>query len=265
MHIVRANGIDICYDTRGEGPFLILSHSLACDRTMWDAQMGELVKAFRVVRYDTRGHGRSSAPAGPYSLDLLAEDLRALLGQLGIEKTHFAGLSMGGMIGQVFAIKYPHVFQTLVLCDTTSMYPPETAGIWEERIQTAREKGTSALVESTLARWFTEPFRKRRPDVMSQFGDLIAGTPVEGYIGCSQALVQINVTEHLRKLKLPGLVMVGEHDRGTPVGMARVIHQNLPNSELAIIRDAGHISNVEQPEEFTKLLLQFLLKHQHLK
>jgi 3-oxoadipate enol-lactonase len=116
----------------------------------------------------------------------------------------------------------------------------------------------TALVDSTLARWFTAPFRNSRPDVMQRFAALIAGTPVEGYVGCSDALVRIDVTARLATLRLPALVIVGEHDPGTPPAMAQAIHQHLPGSELALIRGAAHISNVEQPEEFNRLVLDFL-------
>ena len=251
----------VSYDVHGEGPWLVLSHSLACDRTMWDEQMAALTKSYRVLRYDTRGHGTSGAPPGPYTLELLADDLKALLDELAITRTHFAGLSMGGMIGQTFALKYPGILQTLVLCDTTSAYPPATAALWDERIRTAREHGMPALVNSTLARWFTESFRERRPEVMKRFRALICATPVEGYVGCSQALVRINVTAQLKTLDMPALVIVGEHDPGTPVAMARAIHENLAASELAILPDAAHISNVEQPEKFTQALLKFLRRH----
>lgn len=260
-HYVRANGIDIRYDVQGEGPWLVLSHSLACDRTMWDEQTAAFGRAFRVLRYDTRGHGGSTATAAPYSLELLGDDLKALLSALGVEQPHFAGLSMGGMIGQVCALRYPGVFRTLTLCDTTSSYPPGTQKIWSERIRIAREEGMAALVDPTLARWFSEAFRRERPETVRRFAALISSTPVEGYAGCSEALVRIDITARLGELRMPALVIVGEHDQGTPVSMARDIQAALPNSELAVIREAAHISNVERPVEFTALLDGFLQKH----
>lgn len=258
MAKIRANGIEVHYEVRGEGPWLVLSHSLACDLTMWDEQVGALSRNFRVLRYDTRGHGRSDASPAPYTLELLADDLKALLDGLQIRRAHFAGLSMGGMIGQTFALRHPEVLQTLILCDTTSAYPPSVVPVWAERTRAARRQGMAALVDSTLARWFTAPFRKSRPDVMQRFAALISGTPVEGYVGCSDALVRIDVTARLATLRLPALVIVGEHDPGTPPAMAQAIHQHLPGSELALIRGAAHISNVEQPEEFNRLVLDFL-------
>jgi 3-oxoadipate enol-lactonase len=261
LHAVRANGIDIHFEIRGQGPWVVLSHSLACDRSMWDEQMEALSARYRVLRYDTRGHGRSTATSAPYTLEVLAEDLAQLLGALGIERPHFVGLSMGGMIGQTLAVRAPGAFRTLTLCDTTSAYPASVAAVWDERIRTAREKGMPALVESTLSRWFTEEFRRARPDVVRRFASLISATPVEGYIGCSQALVKIDVTERLRTLAMPALAIVGERDPGTPVAMARTIAENLPGARLAVIPRAAHISNVEQPDAFNRLLLEFLDAH----
>ncbi len=258
MLTVRANGIEMRYAIDGQGPDVVLSHSLACDGSMWEEQVTPLARSCRVIRYDTRGHGGSAATKAPYTLDLLADDLKAFLDVMGIRRPHFAGLSMGGMIGQTCALRYPGIFRTLVLCDTTSSYPPEAVPVWDERIRIARAQGMGALVESTLSRWFTEPFRHARPDAVKRFAALISGTPVEGYAGCSQALVRIDVTARLKTLELPALVIVGEQDPGTPVAMARAIHENLPNSELAVIASAAHISNVEQPDAFTKVLLRFL-------
>jgi 3-oxoadipate enol-lactonase len=228
---------------------------------MWDEQMRLLESNYRVLRYDTRGHGRSSAPEGQYTLELLADDLKALLRTLRIERPHFVGLSMGGMIGQTLATRDPDVFRTITLCDTTSSYPPGTAAVWDERIRIARSSAMPALVDSTLARWFTESFRRSQPAVMRRFSALISRTPVEGYVGCSRALVQINVTAALKRLAMPGLVIVGEHDPGTPVAMARVIHEYLAGSRLEVIRDAAHISNVEQAEAFNRLLMDFLVSN----
>src|SRR5712692_7165620 len=138
---LNANGIDINYAIEGEGPVVTMSHSLGCHLGMWDEQVEALKGRYRVLRFDTRGHGQTSAPAGAYSLDQMAEDLRGLLGGLGVSETHFVGLSMGGMIGQTFALEYPAMVQSLVLCDTTSRYPAAAAPIWQDRIRTVEGKG----------------------------------------------------------------------------------------------------------------------------
>jgi 3-oxoadipate enol-lactonase len=255
---VKANGIDIHYDIEGEGPWLTMSHSLACNLSMWDPQMPVLTGKFKVLRFDTRGHGQSGAPEGDYTLEQLADDVKGLLDALGIRQTHWAGLSMGGMIGQAFALKYPGVLQSMVLADTTSRRPPEAAKMWGDRIQTARTKGMDALVESTLARWFTEPYRNARKDVMRRIGDDIRKTPVAGFAGCCHAISKVDYLDRLKEIRIPALVMVGEHDHGTPPEAARVIHQNLAGSEFRMIPSAAHLSNVEQADIFNEAMLGFL-------
>jgi 3-oxoadipate enol-lactonase len=257
---IKANGIEINYEIEGDGPVVTFSHSLACTLSMWDEQVRALKNRYRVLRYDTRGHGQTSAPAGAYTLEQLAEDLKGLLDGLGITATHFVGLSMGGMIGQVFALKHPAMVQSLTLCDTTSRYPAAAAPVWEERIKTVRAKGMEPMVAPTLERWFTASFRARRKDLMERVGAMIRSTPAPGYIGCCHALPKINVTERLKDVRCPALVIVGEEDPGTPVDMARDIHAALPGAELAILSRASHLSNLEQPAEFNRALGGFLDK-----
>ena len=256
----RINGIEANYELHGrEGaPWLVLSHSLACSVRMWDPQIAALKDRFRILAYDTRGHGGSEAPKGAYTLELLADDLKALLDQLGAKNPHFCGLSMGGMIGQTFALKYPGVFRTLMLADTTSRYPAQAWPLWQERIKIAEEKGMAPLVEPTLQRWFTEPFRKSNPAPVAAIGKLIASTPVAGYVGCCHAIPKINLTARLKEIKCPVLVICGEQDPGTPPAMAREIHDNAPGSKLVMIPQAAHLSNLEQPAAFTKAMRDFL-------
>jgi 3-oxoadipate enol-lactonase len=255
---IRANGIDVNYEIEGSGPWLTMSHSLACDLHMWDPQMPVLTKKFKVLRFDTRGHGQSSAPAGEYTLEQLADDAKGLLDGLGIRETHWAGLSMGGMIGQGVALKYPGVIKSLILADTTSRRPPDAAKMWGDRIATAQSKGMDALVEGTLARWFTEPYRNTHQDVMKRVGDGIRATPVAGFAGCCAAISKVDYLDRLKEIKVPALVMVGDQDHGTPPEMARAIHQNLAGSELKIIPSAAHLSNIEQTETFNKEMTAFL-------
>jgi 3-oxoadipate enol-lactonase len=257
---LNAHGIEINYEIEGQGPVVTFSHSLACSLAMWDEQVAALRGRYRVLRYDTRGHGQSSAPAGAYTLEQLADDLQALLDGLGVAETHFVGLSMGGMIGQVYALKHPEKVKSLVLCDTTSRYPAAAAPIWAERIRATEAQGMEPHVEPTLGRWFTAPFRARRKDMMARVGALIRSTPPQGYIGCCHAIPRIDVTDRLGAVTCPALVIVGEEDPGTPVEMAREIHATLPAADLAILRSASHLSNVEQPEEFNRVLIRFLDK-----
>jgi 3-oxoadipate enol-lactonase len=165
---------------------------------------------------------------------------------------------MGGMIGQAFALKYPGVFQSMVLSDTTSRRPPGEAKTWDERIQNAQQKGMDALVASMLGRWFTEPYRNAHPEVMARIGNDIRNTPVAGFVGCCHAISRVDYLDRLKEIKCPALVMVGEDDHGTPPEAARAIHQNLKGSELKIIPSAAHLSNIEQTQVFNEAMIGFL-------
>ena len=254
------NGIQVNYEIHGKlgAPWLVLSHSLACSVRMWDPQIAALKDQYRILAFDTRGHGATAAPKGAYTLDLLADDLYFLLKDLKITAAHYCGLSMGGMIGQTFALKYPGVFSTLTLADTTSRYPAEAAPVWMDRIKTAETKGMDALAQGTLERWFTEPFRKSQPAVVDAIRKLIVSTPVAGYAGCCHALPKINVTARLKEIQCPILVIVGEQDPGTPLAMAQEIHANAPGSKLVVLPSAAHLANLEQPEGFSRALREFL-------
>ena len=257
---IKANGIQIEYDVQGEGPWVVMSHSLACAGAMWDEQAQALKGKYKVLRFDTRGHGGSDAPAEAYTLDMLADDLHGLLGKLGVGSPHFVGLSMGGMIGMTYALKYPRAFKSLVLCDTSSRIPPEAKPVWAERIQIATEQGMEPLVEPTLKRWFTEPFLAKRNSVIERVANMIRKTPARGYVGCCHAIPQIDLTDKLGAITCPVQVIVGDKDVGTPVAMSEAIHQAIPNSELVIIPDASHLSNLEQPGAFNAALLKFLAR-----
>jgi 3-oxoadipate enol-lactonase len=255
---IQTNGIETHYTVDGDGPWLVFSHSLACNVSMWAPQIAAFSERYKVLCYDTRGHGQTSAPAGAYTLEQLADDAKALLDGLGIRSCHWVGLSMGGMIGQVFALEYPGIFRTLTLADTTSRYPAEAAPMWQARIETATRNGMEPIVQPTLERWFTEPFRKRETQIVADIGNAIRSTPVAGFVGCCHAIPRIDVTARLREIGSPALVIVGDQDPGTPPEMAREIHQNLPGSELAIIPSAAHLSNLEQPQAFNRALAGFL-------
>jgi 3-oxoadipate enol-lactonase len=252
-----ANGIEIHYTVQGSGPWLVMSHSLACDSRMWEAEAKALSARFKVLCVDTRGHGGTSAPAGDYTLDLLAADTKALFDVLGVKKPHWIGLSMGGMIAQIVELNYPGTFASMVLADTSSGYGAAAAAAWDERIAAVRAKGIGAIVQGTLERWFTEPFRKSHPEVVDKVGGWIAQTPVNGYCGCGKALPKLNATPRLGEIKVPTLVICGEQDMGTPPAMAQVIHAGIQDSELVLIPQAAHLSNMEQPAQFLGAVEKF--------
>ena len=255
-----ANGISIHYTLEGPAgaPIVVMSHSLATDLSMWDPTVPALKDRFRVLRYETRGHGETEAPKAAYTLDQLADDALGLIKTLGLGRVHWVGLSMGGMIGQTLALKAPDTLLSLSLCDTSSRIPAEAKAAWADRIKTAESQGMEPLVEPTLARWFTEPFRKTRGDVMGRVATMIRNTPPAGYAGCCAAIAQLDLTDRISAIKMPTIAIVGEDDPGTPVAAHKVIHEKIAGSRLEIIPKAAHLANMEQPEAFNKALTGFL-------
>jgi 3-oxoadipate enol-lactonase len=259
---IRVNDIDVNYVLEGPAgaPTITLSHSLATDLSMWDPQAKALASRYRVLRYDTRGHGGTDAPAGAYSLSQLADDARGLLKALGIARTHWVGLSMGGMIGQTLALSTPETLQSLSLCDTSSRIPTEAQPLWDERIAVAEAKGMDPHVEPTVARWFTPKFVEARPDVVNPVRDMIRRTSARGYAGCCHAIRALDLTDRLSVITLPTLIIVGAQDVGTPVAASKAIQERIKGSELVILDPASHLSNLEQPEAFTQALQKFLAR-----
>jgi len=257
---VNVNGINVNYTLDGpvNAPVVTLSHSLATDLSMWEPQMNALTARYRVLRYDTRGHGGTDAPGGAYSLGQLADDARAMLKALGVARTHWVGLSMGGMIGQTLALVSPELFQSLALCDTSSRIPAEAKPLWADRIKTAETQGMEPLVEPTIGRWFTAPFRERHKDVIEPVRAMIRNTRPQGYAGCCQAISALDLTDRLPAIKIPTVVIVGEEDQGTPVAASQAIQSKITGSELHVLKSAAHLSNIEQPEAFNAALTSFL-------
>jgi 3-oxoadipate enol-lactonase len=259
---IEANGIQINYEISGKGdaPVVVLSHSLASGLEMWEPQIPALTGRYRVLRYDTRGHGGSDAPAGAYSLSQLALDVKGLLDALNIDVVHFVGLSMGGMIGQCLALDHGHRLQSLTLCDTAAVIPDEAQPVWQERLDTVREKGMPAVVDATLERWFTPAYLKQNHPEIGLIREQILATPVAGYLGCSEAIRKLNYLGRLSEIKLPTLIMVGEDDPGTPVAAAEAIQARIADSKLTVLPSAAHLSNIQQSEAFNTSLLAFLRK-----
>jgi 3-oxoadipate enol-lactonase len=257
---IEANAVKMNYElSRREGaPVVMLSHSLGSSLFMWDLQLEVLELHYQVLRYDTRGHGGSDAPSGAYTLEMLGEDALGLVDALGIEKVHFVGLSMGGMIGQYLALNHANRLQSLVLCDTAAILPKEAQPIWHERIQLAREKGLHSLLDETLERWFTPSFLAQNPPEVESIRQQFLATPMNGYVGCSEAIRGLNYLERLSEIKIPTLIMVGEKDPGAPVAAAKAMQQRIAGSELVVLPSAAHLSNVEQAGAFNAALMNFL-------
>jgi 3-oxoadipate enol-lactonase len=260
MMRIKTNGIQMNYELSGKqgAPVVVLSHSLSSSLLMWNPQMDALDPYFQVLRYDTRGHGASDAPPGTYTLELLGEDVVKLLDALGIDRVHFVGLSMGGMIGQCLALNYSHRVKSLALCDTAAIVPAEAQPLWQERMDKACKKGMEALLDQTMERWFTPSFLKENSKMLALIREQLLATPVSGYIGCSEAIRKLNYLERLSEIKMPTLIMVGEDDPGTPVSASEAMHERISNSRLVVLPSARHLSNVEQAEAFNAALLNFV-------
>ena len=260
---VIANGIEMNYAITGKegAPVIVLSHSLGSGIVMWDPQIEKFASEFRVLRYDTRGHGQSEAPNGPYDLGVLVDDAVSLIDVLGIDRAHWVGLSMGGMIGQGIALRCPERLSTLALCDTMAVVPIEAQDVWLDRIDTARDSGVGALADTTMERWFTASFLNAQPQAVEPIRQQFLATPDSGYIGCCEAIRRLNYLSQLNNIQVPTLVVVGEQDPATPVSAADAIHAQIANSQRVVIPDAAHLSNIEQCDLFNEIIIQFLRRH----
>ncbi|HYX67200.1 MAG TPA: alpha/beta fold hydrolase [Burkholderiales bacterium] len=252
----KVNGTELYYEIHGKRgtSWLVLSHSLACSTRMWDPQVDAFKGSHCILNYDMRGHGQSAAPAGPYTLEMLADDVLGLMKAVGAERAKFVGLSIGGMIGQTLALKNPGAFEKMVFADTTHTQSPDMIKQWDDRIRIARTQGMKALVPTTMERWFTAPFRDK-PEA-KKIADIVAATPVEGYVGCGQAIMKLNTTARLKDIKLPVLAITGESDAAAPG--TRYIGEHVPGAKFVSIAQASHIANIEQPEKFNQALREFL-------
>jgi len=237
-------------------PALMLSNSLGTNLHMWDDQADAFAKRFRLIRYDRRGHGQSGAPKGPYSFDRFGRDILGVLDVLGIKKTNWCGLSMGGMDGQWLGANAPNRVEKLVLANTNFYYADKAP--WADRIRFVREKGLEALVAPNMERWFTKGFRDRAPEAIARMTKMFVASDREGYIGCVEAIRDMDFRASNPTIKAPTLVIVGAHDPATPPAAGETIAKAIPGAKLATL-DAAHISNVEQPAAFTKAALDFLL------
>jgi 3-oxoadipate enol-lactonase len=240
---------------RDGAPVLMLSNSLGTNLHMWDDQAAELAKHFRLIRYDRRGHGRSGVPQGPYSMERFGRDVLSVLDALGVKKTHWCGLSMGGMVGQWLGANAPDRVEKLVLANTNYYYADK--GPWSDRIKFVREKGLAALVDANMQRWFTEGFRSRASEPIARMKAMFVATDPAGYIACCEAIRDMDFRTTNPRISAPTLVIVGSHDAATPPSAGEAIMQQVKGAKLVSL-DAAHISNIEQPKAFTEAVLNFL-------
>ncbi|MGH9747536.1 MAG: 3-oxoadipate enol-lactonase [Candidatus Acidiferrales bacterium] len=243
------------FDGPDTAPVLVLSNSLGTDLSMWDPQMPALAQKYRVLRYDTRGHGQSAVTAGPYSITQLGRDVVALLDAAGIERAHFCGLSMGGMTGMWLGVYAPERVNRLVLCNTAAKIgSPE---IWNARLEMIRTQGMGAIAETQAQRWFTPAFIAKSPGVIDSMRRMIAATPSDGYAANCGAIRDMDQRETISRIRARTLVIAGLQDPVIPLADVRYLVDTIPGATLAEL-EASHLSNVEAPAEFTKALLNFL-------
>ncbi|BEU98692.1 3-oxoadipate enol-lactonase (plasmid) [Acidovorax sp. DW039] len=239
-------------------PALMLSNSLGTTLEMWEPQVAALTQHWRVVRYDTRGHGDSLVTPGPYSFDVLGMDALAVLDTLGIQKAAFCGISMGGHTGLWLGIHAGHRLQALVVCNSAARIG--SASAWAERASMVRANGTDSmqsLAASAPARWFTPGFTQRQPLVVQRAQAWIASTPPEGYAACCDALGHSDLRDQLARITAPTLLLAGSADPVTTVAEAQSMQACIPGAQLAVV-PASHLSNLEAPHAFTGALLDFL-------
>ena len=258
MPDINADGCMIHVEVEGpeNAPALMLSNSLGTNLHMWDEQVAPFTQHFRLVRYDRRGHGQSGVPKGPYSMERLGRDALAVLDALGIRRTHWCGLSMGGMVGQWLGANAANRIDRLVLSNTASYWPDKA--VWNERIKLVQNKGLAAVVDATMERWFTRDFRERSPQVVARIREMFLGTKSDGYIGCGYAIRDMDLRPMLPNIKAPTLVLAGRHDPATPLQGHEFIREQVPEADLVVL-DASHLANVEKPQAYADAVLEFLL------
>jgi len=255
---VTVHGIRLHYrvDGRADGPWLTFCNSLGTDLTMWDRQIAALGEHFRILRYDRRGHGQSATPPAPYSIDDLGCDVLGLLDALGIECTHYCGLSIGGLVGQWLAVNAPERLDRLVLCSTAGKIGTEDG--WLTRIAQVREHGMDSIAESTVSRWFTPAFTATEPAAVEQTLERLRQTQVEGYAGCCHALIDADFRDTLAGVATPVLAVAGSEDPVTTPADLQAIARRVADGRYAEI-EGRHICNLESADAFNQALTGFLL------
>jgi len=256
-HLATDDGVSLHYRLDGPdaAPVLVLSNSLGTNLDMWEPQMAALVQTYRVLRYDTRGHGQSGLPPAPYQVDRLGKDVLALMDGLKIDRAMFCGLSMGGMTGMWLGVNAPQRFGKLVLCNTAAKIG--TPEVWNSRIAAVEQGGTAVVVPGVIQRWFTEGFIKAQPAVVDRIAAMLLATPAAGYNAACGAVRDMDQRDSIAAIRLPTLVIAGTHDLSTPAADGKAVADKIPGARYAEF-SAAHLSNVEVPDEFTKTLTAFL-------
>lgn len=254
--VIEANGcrFNVAIDGPSGAPWLVLSHSLGSALCMWRPQVASLRQHFRVLRYDTRGHGASAVPTGPYSIEQLGTDVIALLDALGVERAFYCGLSMGGATGVWLATHAAERFFRLAICNAPPwLGPPEPLNA---RIEAVRTEGLGSLADATLERWFTPEFRAQHPATLREIRSTFTATSVEGYVACCEALRDYDERANLSRISRPTLIVAGTQDPAPPLAVAREFAAQVPGATCVEL-PAAHLSNLGAPDQFNAEVLQF--------
>lgn len=257
MPTFTSTDAEINYQTFGDAqnPAIVFSNSLGTKFSMWQAQIEALQANFFVICYDTRGHGASSAPQGPYSLPQLGEDVIHLLNHLNVAKAAFCGISMGGLTGQWLAIHYPERFTHVIVANTAAKIGQEQA--WQDRAKLVREQGLAQIAATAASRWFTDPFIQSHSAIVTNLSNDLGAGSATGYADCCEALAKADVRAELKNVHIPVLIIAGTKDPVTTVADGEFMQQHIPNAQLVEI-DASHISNIEQAEQFNQFIHKFI-------
>jgi 3-oxoadipate enol-lactonase len=248
------------YRIEGRGAqWVTLVTGIANDLTLWDGQVPALERDFRILRYDLRGHGGSEATPGDYSIELLVQDLRALLDDCKIGKTHLVGLGLGGAIAQGFAIEHPDRVLSLMPCCCRAQMVPDFAALWHKLRDTVKQNGLEAIVEPTVQRWFSEEFKAAHPEVLEKVRSMVRRTTLEGYLGVTAAFLGLDLEDKLGRIAAPTLYVSGADDKlGGPPPLMAKLAETVPGARHVSVPNAAHIANIQNPLEFNRVLTDFL-------
>lgn len=256
---VKANGTTLNYEVEGpEGaPFILLSHGIATSNAIWTEVSGHLKAKYRVLRYDSRGHGGSDPAPGGYSMEMLADDAIGIMDALGIKKAHYGGLSLGGMTALGMAIDHPDRVLSALVCDARAQTNAESNKAWQERIDAVKANGIEAIVEPSIARWVAKSFQNE-PARKARLAEIVRGTSVNGYVGSSIALQGLNYGNRLGQIRVPVLYLTGDEDQGAPPAVMQAMRDATPGAQYAEIPNAGHLSSFEQPQAVAAAIDKFI-------
>jgi len=258
MQAMVVGGVTLHYRDEGpqDAPALAFSNSLGTDFRIWDRLLPLLPAGWRVIRYDTRGHGLSEAPAHRWSMEDLGDELGGLLDGLGVRGAVICGLSIGGMIAQTLAARRPDLVRALILCDTAAKIGD--AALWNARIEAVERDGIAAISGPILQRWFSARFHAHRPEELALWRAMLTRTPVSGYVGSSAAIRDADLTEATARLRPPTLAVVGAEDGATPPALVEATARLIPGARFSVIDGAGHLPCIEQPAALAALIGDFL-------